>query len=83
MKPHCPLWPGLDLQIVGVVDVLTFQISDSAVPSPNFPKTPGVAPTPVHSPTLCERVLRFLERLGRPPLSEPQEKPSSGPERNQ
>lgn len=62
--------------------MLPFQISDSATPAPNFPKSPGVASTPVHSPTLCERVIRFLERRSRTPLGVPQEKPDSGSERN-
>lgn len=67
----------------GVVVVLPFQMSDSARSSPNLPKIPAVAPTPVHSPTLCEHILRLLERRGRAPLSVPQEKPDSVPERNQ
>jgi hypothetical protein len=62
--------------------VLSFQMSDSGTPAPNLPKRPAVAPPPVHFSTLCERVLRFLERRGRTPLSVPQEKPDSGSERN-
>lgn len=62
--------------------MFSFQMSDSARSAPNFRKTPAIAPTPAHSSTLCERVLRFLERRGRTPLSVPQEEPNSGPERS-
>ena len=58
--------------------MLPFQMFDSATPAQNLSEAPGVAPTPVLSPTLCECVLHV-----RTPLSAPQEKPDSGSERNQ